>query len=580
MSTELEDQLERALHRIAVAHVPDEPTAPDSMRPRKPWAMITLVAAAVVTAAGLGVIVSSTRDAAPTTDLLVPIATSAADHDNQQQPNPTTDTDTDVDPDTDTDTDTTVSTDDLVVEPDSDGAPGSDTTGDPDADTTPDPDSGSMGDPDSASTEPADPALDERTDSVVSSLLDDRTRPIVVLIDDVAPEPGVVTPETERWLFSTDRGATISAVRRVPGGEIENVISWDSVPGRESDWDKTFWDQPDVTLADGRSVKRLVPTITGSVVYAIQLDDGRVFTASTEAGFEDEFATWFSSLGPAPADVEPPVPYTEVATPLESENVRYPSIGGQLTITTTRFAPGDDFDVETRARISGGVERVESVAGSGATIVYPKQHPQPEFTSKPWVSLEVRPDLQVTLGGADLDTLIDLLPSLRIVPFADADVVDRELRPPVGPNSDVEFQILGEVSLGRVVVSEYVDGHVTCRAVETNFSGGGPSCRPTSDLSSLDSEFRLCSSASGSYVPGEENVFEYLATMIVPSGEADATELRIDGEPIPTTIDPIIGFGDGTAADTGLVMISGQRVSDGPGDVEYLDDGRPADCWY
>lgn len=458
MSTDLEVRLESALHRIAEAHVPDDQVVFATPAPTgRPWAVITLVAAAAVIVGGLGAIVAADGD-------VTPAVTDARPAVSQPVAKP-------------------------AIEP-------------------------TMAPPDSR---PVASALDTRVES------DAAGRPIVVLGDGVAAVPGTVRPESERWLLENVYPTPAAAVQRSQDGTIENTVTWNRVP--QSEWEKTFFDQSDVALADGRTAKWLVPTVTGGVVYAIRLADENAFTASTDLAFEDEFAAWFTSLGAEPSDVSPPPGYVATATPRGSESVAYSSIDPDVRVVTTRFSPGEDWDVATWALTAPTIDRVDVVEGSDAVIAYPLEPPDGEFGLGPSVYAKLRDEVGAILFGPDVELLTELLSSLEVTEFGDANVTVDEAASMLAQGAEITREILGEVSVGRLVITEYIDQGSSCRMLTTDFAGGTGSCEPISNNDPLT----FCQ-ASGASIFGEEvSCIDWDVAMVVPANVASTAEVRLDG---------------------------------------------------
>ena len=380
--------------------------------------------------------------------------------------------------------------------------------------------------------------------------------------------PGEVIPALQRWLYEPGDTTGTFAVRRSSTGTVVDVVSWLAVP--QSEWDKTFWDQPEVTLPSGAVVKRLVTTVTSRVVYALQLESGRVLTASSGAGYEQEMATWFDTvLRPANPDhvsgVEAPQGYELFVSPLRSESVSYPPIG--VSITTAYFPTDMAWDLESWARTDPTVVEVTSIDGRDAVVA---DHVE---GIGPSVFARLEDGFGVQLLGPDRDQLVSLLDSLNVRPVAPGDIPERSDPFASRTNGTSEPAIRGEVSLGRFFIVESTDAQQTCRSFDSTFNGGTSRCEPTGGS---EPTAPICN-ATGRLLAATGE-WEQLATVVVATELADSVGISIDGTIRTTTVEPVASP-DGN---TGLSMVWATATTSENADVSFLDGDNllapPLDC--
>ncbi|MGA9278059.1 hypothetical protein [Ilumatobacter sp.] len=364
----------------------------------------------------------------------------------------------------------------------------------------------------SPSEQEADVDVGPRTTAQVGALPDGEMEAIAILDPD--PGRGEISSAAERWVFG---GPELQhyAVRTNADGS-STVLSWTILP--DSEWGKSFADQPDVELPDGRVAKRLVPTLVDSVNYAIRTDDG-LFSAAISPDAEDELGDWFAEVAGQPSsEIDPPEAFTVVPDQLDARSVYY---GSNIGIDTAVYFGDIDIDTFLVTRMPGYTAE-PSAARDDVLVAIPPESRRDVLNAL--VVWQPTPDTIVTAHGpaGELESIAASL-TMTDLASADLDVRDQLLRS--SGVSDVE--ILGDTAEGRFVYTNRTnEGGQVCTSFVHDAYGGGGGC----DESEVAGSGVNC--GSGWSAPDEAFAFVFVPSATVPS-----VEFTIDGRPLDPTIE-------------------------------------------
>jgi hypothetical protein len=310
------------------------------------------------------------------------------------------------------------------------------------------------------------PAATDDTRETVAPIGESVERERIAILDpEVGFGPAETLSEVDLWLTAGTGDNRRFAIR---GRQTDDpvVLQWALIP--PSEWAKTYSDQPDVELPDGRIAKRLVPTFVDVVNYAIQTDDG-VFSASITPQFEAELARWVSNVAGTDLDtIIPPDGFQPIAEATGTLSVIYED---QTTLYTTTFDSTigladyietrfPNYSLEPAGDQGAVIASPPANDGRGATLIW-----QPE------------PDLIVTMSGPP-EALTRLADALTLSDQESADLSVRSSNRDLNITGDPDLTVLGETTEGRFAYTQTTlpDGS-TCYTFFHTAHGGSSGCQ-------------------------------------------------------------------------------------------------------
>ena len=287
--------------------------------------------------------------------------------------------------------------------------------------------------------------------------------------------PAETLSEADLWLGAGTGDDRQYAIRRTQTDD-PVTLNWSLLA--DSEWSKTYSDQPDVELPDGRIAKRLIPTLVDVVNYAIQTDDG-VFSAAITPVAEAELAQWFSEVAGTDIDtITPPDGYQPVA---DETGTRLAIYADQTTLYTTTFDDSIEFADYIATRFTGF--SLEPIGDQGAFVATaPNENIGLQNNTVIW---QPQPDIIVTASGPP-EELTPIADALTLTDLAAADLSIRNNNPDPNITGEPDITVLDETSEGRFAYTQTTqpDGTI-CSTFFHNAHGGGGRCQedPTTSQS-------------------------------------------------------------------------------------------------
>ena len=362
--------------------------------------------------------------------------------------------------------------------------------------------------------------------------------------------PAETLGEVDLWLGAGTGDDRHFAIRRTQTDD-PVVLNWTLLA--DSEWSKTYSDQPDVELPDGRVAKRLIPTLVDVVNYAIQTDDG-VFSASITPVAEAELAQWFSNVAGTDIDtITLPDGYQPVA---DEANTRLAIYDDQTTLYTTTFDDSIEFADYIETRFTGF--SVEPIGDQG---VFVATAPDNDVALRnDTVIWQPQPDLIVTASGPAND-LTRLADALTLSDLATADLSVRGSNLDLNITDEPDLTVLGETSEGRFVYTQTTqpDGTI-CYSFFHDAHGGGGGCQDVPTTSTV------ANCGSGWSSPDEASASVFVLSDVVPD-----IEFSVDGR----ALDPNIESGTTNGVPWVFVWVREDgRASEDPSIEVAVDQSR------
>jgi hypothetical protein len=363
----------------------------------------------------------------------------------------------------------------------------------------------------------------------------------IAILDPAAGFGPAQTPgEVDMWLAGDTVNNRHFAIRDEQSDK-PVVLEWGALP--DSEWSKTYSDQPTVELADDRVARRLIPTLVDVVNYAIETDDG-VFSASITPEAEPELARWFSDVaGTSIETIAPPDGYEPVADVAVSHQAIY---GDDIAVYTNTFDRPIELVDFAATRFPGF--SLEPTGDQGALVALPGTDTDFRNGVVIW---QPQPDLVATASGSS-DDLARIADALVLSDTASADLADMASTYDLNAVDDPDLTVLDETSEGRFAYTQGTgpDGTV-CSSFSHNEYGGGRGCQNnTTGLAGLD-----C--GGGWSAPDEASASVFALSDVEPD-----IEFTVDGEPLDPNIET--GITDGVSWVFAWVRENGRAIDDPP----------------
>lgn len=328
--------------------------------------------------------------------------------------------------------------------------------------------------------------------------------------------PAETLSEVDLWLGAGTGDDRHYAIRRTETDD-PVVLNWSLLA--DSEWSKTYFDQPDVELPDGRVAKRLIPTLVDVVKYAIQTDDG-VFSAAITPVAEAELAQWLGDVAGTGIDtITPPDGYKLVAA---ETGTRVAIYDDQTTLYTTTFDDSIEFVDYIETRFTGF--SLEPIGDQGAFVATASD--DNVGLQNNTVIWQPQPDVIVTAGGPP-EELSRLADALTLTDLAAANLSIRHgiLDPNITDEPDLT--VLDETSEGRFAYTQTTqpDGTICYSFFHAAHGGGGrcqedPTTSPVADC------------GSGWSSPDEASASVFVLSDVVPD-----IEFSVDGRALDPNIE-------------------------------------------
>lgn len=363
----------------------------------------------------------------------------------------------------------------------------------------------------------------------------------IAILDPAAGFGPAKTPgEVDLWLGGDTADNQHFAIR-AEQTEKPVVLAWAVLS--DSEWTKTYFDQPTVELADGRVARRLIPTFVNVVNYAIETDDG-VFSASITPEAEPELAQWFNDVSrTSTATITPPEGYEPLTDVTDSRLAIY---GGDITVRTSKFDRPIEPANYAATRFPGF--SLEPAGDQGALVASPGSDTDSRNGTVVW---QPQPDLVVTASGSPED-LARIVDALILSDMASADLAVMDSVYDLNAIGEPDLTILDETSEGRFAYTQStdLDGSV-CSSFSHNEYGGGGGCQnDTTALPGLD-----C--GSGWSAPDVASASVFALSDVEPD-----IEFTIDGRPLDPNIET--GTTDGVSWVFAWVHETGRAIDEPP----------------
>ena len=351
--------------------------------------------------------------------------------------------------------------------------------------------------------------------------------------------PAETLSEADLWLGAGIGDDRHYAIRRT---QTDDPVTLNWAVLDDSEWSKTYSDQPDVELSDGRMAKRLVPTLVDVVNYAIQTDDG-VFSAAITPVAEAELAQWFSDVTGTGVDtITPPDGYQPVAN---ETGTRVAIYGDQTTLYTTTFDDPIEFADYIATRLTEF--SLEPIGDQGAFVASPPDGDGRSDT----VIWQPQPDLIVTASGPPND-LTRVADALTLSDVATADLSIRNSTPDPNITGEPDLTVLDETSEGRFAYTQNTraDG-IICYSFLHDAHGGGNGCEQEPGTAPGP----VCVSSWSS--PDEASASMFVISDVVPD-----IVFSVGGQDLDPTIET--GTADGVPWAFAWVRETGRASDDAP----------------